>query len=152
MSSNGLSTMGCSKFQFKIISPDDDCAQGLVLNGNTVFVSENHVRVLGVVIDSKLNFSLYVSSICTKAARQLNILARISNYLEESARKIIYNSLVASNFNYCPVGGIFVELLVAIELKKKKQLTERCLRMIYKDYESLYDRLLEMANTPILVI
>ena len=95
-----------SKFQFMIISPDADCAQKLeklVLNGNTVLVSEKQVQVLGVIIECKLNFSLHVSSICTKAARQLNALARISNYLDESARKIIYNSFVASNFNYCPL-------------------------------------------------
>ena len=95
-----------SKFQFMIISPDADCAkklEKLVLNGNTVLVSEKQVQVLGVIIECKLNFSLHVSSICTKAARQLNALARISNYLDESARKIIYNSFVASNFNYCPL-------------------------------------------------
>ena len=57
-----------SKFQFMIIYPDDDCAQRLVLNGNTVLLSEKHVQVLGVIIDSKLNFSLHVSSLCTKAA------------------------------------------------------------------------------------
>ena len=47
------------------------------LNGNTVLVSEKYVQVLGVIIDSKLNFSLHVISICAKAARQLNALVRI---------------------------------------------------------------------------
>ena len=45
-----------SKFQFMVISPDDDCAQSLVLNENTVLVSEKHVQVLGIIIDSKLFF------------------------------------------------------------------------------------------------
>ena len=138
-----------SKFQFMIISPDDDCAQRLVLNGNTVLVSEKHVQVLGVIIDSKLNFSLHVSSICTKAARQLNALARISNYLDESARKIIYNSFVASNFNYCPLVWHFCG---ATNSSKIEKIQERCLRIIYKDYESSYHRLLGMANTTTLVI
>ena len=64
---------------------------------------KKHVQVPGVIIDSKLNFSLHVSSMSKKAARQLNALARISNYLDESARRIIYNSFVSSNFNYCPL-------------------------------------------------
>ena len=53
-----------SKFQFMVISPDEDCAQRLVLNENTVLVSEK--QVLGVIVDSKLFFSLHVSSICKR--------------------------------------------------------------------------------------
>ena len=94
-----------SKFQFMVISPYDDCAQSLVLNENTVLVSEKHVQVLGVIIDSKLNFSLHVSSMCKKAARQLNALARISNYLDEST---------------VPLCGIFAESQTAIKLKQGK--------------------------------
>ena len=54
-----------SKFQFMVISPDDDCAQSLVLNENTILVSEKHVQVLGVIIDSKLNFP-YMLAPCVK--------------------------------------------------------------------------------------
>ena len=107
-----------SKFQFMIISPDDDCTQRLVLNGNAVLVSEKHVKVLGVIIDSKLNFSLHVSSICTKAARQLNALARISNYLDESARKKFITVLWPAISTTALLCGIFLELLIAIKLKK----------------------------------
>ena len=138
-----------SKFQFMVISPDDDCAQSLVLNENTVLVSEKHVQVLGVIIDSKLNFSLHVSSMCKKAARQLNALARISNYLDESARRIIYNSFVSSNFNYCPLVWHFCGVTNGNKVEK---IQERCLRIIYKDYESSYDRLLDRANTTKLAI
>ena len=138
-----------SKFQFMVISPDDDCAQSLVLNENTVLVSEKHVQVLGVIIDSKLIFSLHVSAMCKKAARQLNALARISNYLDESARRIIYNSFVSSNFNYCPLVWHFCGVTNGNEIEK---IQERCLWIIYKDYESSYDRLLDRANTTKLAI
>ena len=110
---------------------------------------KKHVQVLVVIIDSKLNFFLHVSSICTKAARQLNELARISNYLDESARKIIYNSFVTSKFNYCPLVWHFCG---ATNSNKIEKIQERCLRIIYKDYESSYNRLLGMANTTTLVI
>ena len=132
------------KFQFMVISPDDDCAQSLVLNENTVLVSEKHVQVLGVIIHSKLNFSLHVSSMCKKAARQLNALARISNYLDESARRIIYHSFVSRNCNYCPLVWYFCGV---INGNKVEKIQERCLRIIYKDYESSYDRLLDKVNT-----
>ena len=91
------------KFQFMIISSDDNSTRSLTLNEHTVIVSEKHVKVLGVVIDCRLNFSLHISSVCKKAARQLNALARISNYLDVSARRMIYNVFVTRNFNYCPL-------------------------------------------------
>ena len=69
------------KFQFMMISRDEDSSRSLTLNDSTIIFSEDHVKVLGVVIDSKLNFSLHVSTICNKASRQLNALVRISNYL-----------------------------------------------------------------------
>ena len=137
------------KFQFMIISSDDNSTRSLTLNENTVIVSEKHVKVLGVVIDCRLNFSLHISSVCKKAARQLNALARISNYLNVSVRRMIYNSFVASNFSYCPLVWHFCGVSNSNKMAK---IQERCLRIVYKDYDSSYDRLLEMASTTSLVI
>ena len=137
------------KFQFIMISRDEDGSRSLTLNDSTVIVSEDHVKVLGVVIDSKLIFSLHVSAICNKASRQLNALARISNHLDVSARRTIYDSFVASNFNYCPLVWHFSG---ATNNSKLEKIQERCLRIIYKDYESPYETLLETANTTSLAV
>ena len=131
------------KFQFMMISRDGDSSQSLTLNDSTVIVSEDHVKVLGVVIDSKLNFPYMW------APRQLNTLARISNYLDVSARRTIYDSFVASNFNYCPLVWHFCG---ATNNNKLEKIQEKCLRIIYKDYESPYETLLETANTTSLVV
>ena len=64
---------------------------------------EPQVKVPGVMLDSKLNFNHHVSAICTKAARQLNSLTRISRFLSTSSRMIICNSFINSSFNYCPI-------------------------------------------------
>ena len=137
------------KFQFMIISSDDNSTRSLTLNENTVIVSEKHVKVLGVEIDCRLNFSLHISSVCKNAARQLNALASISNYLDVSARRMIHNSFVTCNFNYCPLVWHFCGVSSSNKMEK---IQERCLRIVYKDYDSSYDRLLEMANTTSLVI
>ena len=96
------------KFQFMIISSDDNSTRSLTLNENTVIVSEKHVKVLGVEIDCRLNFSLHISSVCKNAARQLNALASISNYLDVSARRMIYNRslVILTTAHLC---GISVE-------------------------------------------
>ena len=133
-----------NKFQFMILSPNENTDYSLTLADDTIIKSERHVKVLGVIIDSKLNFSLHISSVCKKAARQLNALARISNYLDVPARRIIYNSFVASNFHYCPLVWHFCGTTNANKLEK---IQERCLRIIYKDYESTYEELIQNSNT-----
>ena len=82
---------------------------------------------------------------CTKAARQLNALTRISKYLDVDSRKIIYQSFVASNFNYCPLVWHFCGKLNTAKIEK---IQERALKIIYKDYNSSYDELLINTDTP----
>ena len=49
------------KFQFMMISRDENCSRSLILNDSTVIVSDDHVKVLDVVIENEHMFSLYVS-------------------------------------------------------------------------------------------
>ena len=48
------------------------------------------------------NFDNQIKKICTKAARQLNVLQRHSKFLSEYTRLLIFKSFKRSNFNYCP--------------------------------------------------
>jgi hypothetical protein len=45
-----------------------------------------------VEIDSLLNFDIHVSNICKKAAQQINILARLSKFLNGMTRLLIDKS------------------------------------------------------------
>ena len=90
-----------NKFQFMVISSKQMEPQNIELHGGVSITSEPSVKILGVVIDDRLNFDEHVSMCCTKAARQLNALARISKYLDFKSKTIIYNSFILSNFNYC---------------------------------------------------
>ena len=48
--------------------------------GQTKIWESRKQKVLGVEIDSNLNFDLYVSSLCKKEGKKLSILARLSNF------------------------------------------------------------------------
>ena len=61
------------------------------------------VKLLGITIDNRLNFSEHISSICKSAANQLNALVRLKTFLGSNERKVLVNSFVLSNFNYCPL-------------------------------------------------
>ena len=76
--------------------------QSLKINGNSIETSES-VKLLGIEIDNHLNFKSHVSTICKKAAAQLNILSRLKSFLNQDERNIIANSFIYSSFNYCPL-------------------------------------------------
>ena len=56
------------------------CNATLQIDDNIIFKPEPQVKVLGVMLDGKLNFNDHISALCTKAARQFNTLARISSF------------------------------------------------------------------------
>ena len=65
------------------------------------------VKLLGVEIDSKLNFEQHINRICKSAANQLNALIRLKRFLGFLERKALVNRFVLSNFNYCTLVWMF---------------------------------------------
>ena len=64
--------------------------------------SESSVKLLGIEIDNKLSFDKHISTLCKKASNQLNAIGRIQKYMGFK-EKVLINSFVYSNFNYCPL-------------------------------------------------
>ena len=61
---------------------------------------EDIVKLLEVDIDFKLNFNFYISKLCRKASRQLNVLKRLSALLNLQCNLVIYKTFILSAFNY----------------------------------------------------
>ena len=68
---------------------------------NQTIKSVPSAELLGIHLDDKLNFNLHISNICRSAANQLNALLRLKSYLSFNAKRILINSYIISNFNYC---------------------------------------------------
>ena len=49
--------------------------------GNITIKPEDKVKLLGIELDSKLNFNCHIHGIFQKAARQINALKRLSKFL-----------------------------------------------------------------------
>ena len=92
-----------SKFQFMVISSERIEQKCLDIGNGITLQSEPSVKVLGVTIDDRLQFSEHISACCSKTARQLNALSRISRHINLKSKSIICNSFIASNFNYFPL-------------------------------------------------
>ena len=127
------------KFQFMVLSFDPLEQQKIEIKNDITLLSESRLKLLDVIIDDRLQFNDHVSAMCCKAARQLNALARISKHLDSKSKHIIYNSFVASNFNYCPLVWHFCGQVNNNKL-------ERSLRIIHNDYEASFETLLKCSK------
>ena len=101
-------------------------------------------KLLGVTFDNKLKFEKHINTICQKANRKLNALARITPYMELTKRRILMNAFFDSQFNYCPLIWMFHSRNLN---NKINRLHERCLRVIYNDKTSSFEQLLENDNS-----
>ena len=61
----------------------------------------SQVKLLGVEIDNKLNFEQHINHLCKSAANQLNMFMTLKRFLDFQKRKVLENSFVLLNFNYC---------------------------------------------------
>ena len=96
-------------------------------------------------IDNKLNFNHHINNICKSASNQLNALIRLKHLLGLEERKVLVNTFVMSNFNYCSVVWNFSS---AQSLNKIENLQKRTLRFLLNDYDSTYEDLLEKSDYP----
>ena len=130
--------------KFQSIILDRDGMQSLAISvQDYTIVSNSPIKVLGVTLDDKLKFDKHISEMCTKASRQINALKRVSKYLDENCRIMIYKTFISSTFNYCPVSWMSCGKTNLIKLEK---LQERALRFVFRDTTSSYENLLTRGD------
>ena len=126
------------KFQLMFLGLKDDPKLCIDINGNVVQMTDS-VKLLGITIDSKLNFKQHVQSICKKASNKVRAFSRIAQNLDYEKSTILYNSFILSNFNYCPLIWMFCGKTSNDDINR---LHKRALRVLLDDYESTFEELL----------
>ena len=136
---NGLlANSGKSHF---LVSPYEKIS--LKILGSTIESSPSE-ELLGITIDSELTFHKHITSLCSKANQKLSALARIAKYMTIDKRKILLNSFVTAQFNYCPL----IWMCHSRTLNNKiNRIHERALRIVYNDYKSNFKELLERDHS-----
>ena len=139
-----------NKFHALFVKKDQTDTSGINLDflGQSI-QSEESVKLLGVTLDYKLNFDPHISNICKKAASQLNVLKRLKSFIGFAEKKILVQSFVYSNFNYCPLVWYFSSTK---SLQKIEKIQERALRFLHNDHVSSYDDLLLKSNTSTMLV
>ena len=100
--------------------------QHISINVNrSVIKSSNFEKLLGITIDR--NFT------CRKASQKLLALSRISQYLSQHKKRILFKTFIMSQFNYCPL----VWTCHSRGLNNKiNNIHKRALRIMYQDKKS----------------
>ena len=122
-------------FQNNEMKSNDDKCHLLVSNTNDALVTlgkecihaSKTVKLLGVNIDNELKFTNHVNILCKKGNQKLHALARISKYLSRHKLKIIMQTFIISQFNYCPLVWMFHNRTMNNKINK---LHERALRVV----------------------
>ena len=111
----------------------------------TDYIWENkEVNLLGVTIDNDLKFEKHISNLCLKAGRKLSALSRMSRFLSFKKKKTLYKSFVESQFKYCPLIWMFHSQTSNAKINR---LHERALRLVYSDFQSTFEELLEIDGS-----
>ena len=61
-------------------------------------------EILRVIIDNELNFKSQISALCKRLLRKFQLYL---DFLHNSDKKLIFNSIIKSQFSYCPLLWIF---------------------------------------------
>ena len=97
--------LNADKCHLLITNHDNDIPMNV---GNEVIECENSVKLLrGITIDTKLDFSKHVSTLCRKASQKLHDLARISNFMSHDKLRLLMKAFIESQFGYCPLVWMF---------------------------------------------
>ena len=120
----------------------------ITIKGKTI-LSKSSVNFLGINIDNELKFDAHIRSLCNKGGQQLNALFRLNRYLTFESKKILVNSFIYSNFNYCPLIWHFTS---ANSIKMIEKVQERLFRFLYNDFYSSYDDLLRLDGKTTMLV
>ena len=93
---------------------------------DSIIASSSSEKLLGVLIDSELNFYDHITRLCSKANQKLSALARVSKYMTLQKRRLLMSSYITSHFNYCPLFWMIHSRKLS---KKINKVQERALRI-----------------------
>ena len=96
-------------------------------------------------VHNNLNFSSHIKEICGKVNQKTSALSRLLGYINGKKAKLLLNTVVRSNFQYCPLIGLFCSKAADILINRT---TKRKMRIIYNnDSEEALDALLQRDGT-----
>ena len=88
-------------------------------------------------------FDGHVKFLCKKASQKLNALSRVAYQSDLNQRKFLLNVFITSQFFYAPFVWMFHSCKQRHHISR---IHEKALRVVYKDYSSSFNELIEREN------
>ena len=112
--------------------------------GDEKIWESNKQKLLGLQIERNLHFNECVSLLCNKAGKKLSVPARLSDFMSIKQRRVFMKSFIESHFGYRPLIWMFHSRGLD---NKFTHLNECSLRIVYKDNNSSFKKLLKKDNS-----
>ena len=142
---DNLMKANVDKFQFMLFCPSTSENKEIVtVNVNGIILkSQNEGKLLGINIEKDLTFNNHIRIVCTKANAKILALRRMLNFLTEDCKLAVLRSFIICHFMYC---CILLHFGSKVLRDKMEKILYRGLKLVYKDYESSYEQLLNKAK------
>ena len=136
------SSMKAAPDKFQFIIPENTGLHTLKISDITI-KSASFVTLLGITIDSKLNFKEYINNIVKNAYYTLYALRRLRKFLTLEKAKVLACSMIESQFAYCPLIWMFCS---KTDMQRVEKVQYKSLQVVYNNYMATYDELLALDN------
>ena len=113
-----------------------------------IIINTSQIKLLGVEIDDKLNFTSHISNICIKASQKVGVLLRLWNLIPCKVKLIIYKSSILPHLTYC---HLVWHNCRSSDSRKIERIQERALRAVFNSHSESYENLLVRAELPSLL-
>ena len=119
------------------------------VQGNDIESSDS-LKLLGVTIDSKMNFNDHINIVSRKASQRVGVIMRLRKLIPTEAKLQLYKTAILPHLTYyhlmyCHLIWHFCK---ANDTRKLERIQESGLRAVFKDKQSTYQQLLERAALP----
>ena len=97
-------------------------------------------KLFGVRLDSELNFSEHISSVCIKASHQIGVLRRLKKLIPTHAKLQLYKAAILPHLT-CNTIWHFCR---AWDKRNVERVQERALRVVFNNNSVSHDKLLKL--------
>ena len=110
-----------------------------------IIPEDEQVKLLGVTSDNNPNFNSQIKEICSKVNQKTSALSRLRGYISYKKARLLLNTVVMSNFQYCPLIWLFCSKATDNLINR----TKKCaMRIIYNnDNGEALDAILQRVGT-----
>ena len=109
-----------------------------------IFNKSNENKLLGITLDNNVTFKSHIKTLRKKVAQKIGLFSKLLNHLNDSQKRLIFSSIIKSQFSYCPFIWMFSSGTSNNMINKSH---EPALRLILNDHTSDFDGQLQNNET-----